>query len=87
MREDPKSETIGKENTVIAPERIQEKPNTGTVVAVGPGRVLENGERAPMDCEVGDKILYKAMSGMRVVHLDEEMTLIREDELLGAFEQ
>jgi chaperonin GroES len=68
---------------IIIPDTAKEKPQEGEVIAVGAGRVLENGERQTPDVNVGDKILFGKYSGTEVKHGDEEYLIMREDDILA----
>jgi chaperonin GroES len=68
---------------IIIPDTAKEKPQEGEVVAIGAGRVLENGERQAPDVQVGDKILFGKYSGTEVKYGDEEYLIMREDDILA----
>ncbi len=72
-----------KKGGIIIPDTAKEKPQEGEVVAVGPGKVGENGRRQPMDVKVGDKILFGKYSGSEVKLGDEEYLIMREEDVLG----
>ena len=59
------------------PDTAKEKPQRGTVVAVGPGKVTDDGKRQPMDVKVGDTILFDKYSGSKIRMDDEEYLIIR----------
>jgi chaperonin GroES len=61
----------------------KEKPQEGEVLAVGPGKVGDDGKRQPMDVKVGDKILFGKYSGSEVMLKDEEFLIMREEDVLG----
>lgn len=67
------------------PESSKEKPIQGTVVAVGPGKVLENGGRASMSIANGDRVVYPKFAGTEVTIEGDEHLILRESELLGVF--
>lgn len=67
------------------PESSKEKPIQGTVVAVGPGKVLENGNRADMSVGMGDRVVYSTYAGTEVDIDGVEHLILRESELLGVF--
>jgi len=67
------------------PESSKEKPIQGTVVAVGPGKVLENGNRADMSVGLGDRVVYSQYGGTEVDIDGVEHLILRESELLGVF--
>lgn len=68
------------------PDSAKEKPQQGEVVAVGKGKVKENGEIQPMDIKKGDKILFGKYSGSEIKLDGEELLIMREDEVLGVLE-
>jgi chaperonin GroES len=65
------------------PDSAKEKPQEGEVVAVGKGKRLENGNLVPLDVQVGDRILFGKYSGSDIKLEDEEVLIMREDEVLG----
>ena len=72
---------------IIIPDSAQEKPQEAEVVAVGPGKRLEDGTRVPVDVKVGDRILFGKYSSSDVKVDGEEYLIMREDEILGVVEQ
>jgi chaperonin GroES len=68
---------------IIIPDTAKEKPLEGKVVAVGSGRLDDNGKRIPMEVKVGDRILVGKYSGTEVKIDDIEHVILREDEILG----
>jgi chaperonin GroES len=71
---------------IIIPDTAKEKPQQAEVVAIGSGRVLENGERVPLTVKPGDKVLVGKWSGTDVKVVGEEYAILREDEILGVIE-
>jgi len=71
---------------IIVPDSAKEKPLQAEVVAVGSGRVLDNGERLPMSLKAGDKVLVGKWSGTEVKIDGEEYLILKEDEILGVFD-
>ena len=71
---------------IIIPDSAKEKPQEGEVIAVGNGKVLDNGTKVPMDVKVGDKILFGKYSGQEIKIDGEEYLIMREDEVLGVIE-
>ena len=67
---------------IYIPDTAKEKPQDGKVVAVGPGRLTDDGKRVPMEVEVGDKIVYSKYSGTEYRVGDTEYLVIREDDVL-----
>ena len=70
---------------IIIPDTAKEKPQQGEVVAVGEGKILEDGTRQPLDVKPGDRVLFGKYSGSEVKIDDEEYLIMREDEILGVF--
>jgi len=68
---------------IIIPDTAKEKPQQGEVVGVGNGKLLEDGERAPIDVKVGDRILFGKYSGSEVTIEGSEYLVVREDEILA----
>ncbi len=68
---------------IIIPDAAKEKPQEAEVVAVGPGKLQENGERSPLDVSVGDRVLIGKYSGSDIKIDDEDMVILREDEILA----
>ncbi|MBI4746141.1 MAG: co-chaperone GroES [Deltaproteobacteria bacterium] len=72
---------------IIIPETAKEKPSEGEIVAVGKGKVLENGTVLPLDVKVGDRILFSRYGGTEVKIEGEEHLIMREDDILGVVEK
>ena len=68
---------------IIIPDSAKEKPQEGEVIAVGNGKMLENGTRVSLDVVAGDKILFGKYSGAEIKMDGEEYLILREDEVLG----
>jgi chaperonin GroES len=71
---------------IVLPDTAKEKPQEGEVVAVGSGRILDNGQRVPMDVKVGEKVLYSKYAGNEIKINDEEYLILREMDVLGVVE-
>ena len=71
---------------IVIPDTATEKPIKGEVIAVGTGKVLDNGEKRPVDLKVGDKVLFGKYSGTEVKVNDEELLVMREDDIMGVIE-
>jgi len=71
---------------IIIPETAKEKPQEGKVVAVGKGKMLEDGKVVPLELKAGDKILFGKYSGTEVKIEGEEHLIMREDDILGVIE-
>jgi chaperonin GroES len=68
---------------IVIPDTAKEKPQEGEVVAVGNGKVLENGTRTTMEVKAGDRILFGKYAGSEVKIEGEELLIMREDDILG----
>ncbi len=68
---------------IIIPDTAKEKPQEGEVIAVGNGKVLENGQKLALDVKAGDKILFGKYSGTDIKIDGEEYLILREDEVLA----
>ena len=71
---------------IVIPDSAKEKPIQGEVVAVGKGKQLEAGGVQAMDVKVGDKVLYGKYSGTEVKIGDEELLVMREEDIMGVVE-
>jgi chaperonin GroES len=71
---------------IVIPDTAAEKPDQGEVMAIGKGRILEDGKLRPLDVKVGDKILFGKYSGSEVKLNGEEHLIMREDDILGVIE-
>ena len=71
---------------IIIPDTAKEKPSEGKVIAVGGGKVREDGTVQPLDVKRGDRILFSKYSGTEVTIEGEEHLIIREDDVLGVCE-
>ncbi len=68
---------------IILPDTAKEKPQEGTIVAAGPGKVSDNGTKVPMEVKTGDKILYGKYSGTEITIDGEEHLIMRESDILA----
>ncbi len=71
---------------IIIPDTAKEKPAEGEVVAVGPGKMNDAGERIAMDVKVGDRVLFSKYGGTDVKLDGEDYLIMREDDILGIIE-
>ncbi|MCX7668337.1 MAG: co-chaperone GroES [Atribacterota bacterium] len=71
---------------IILPDTAKEKPQQGKVVAVGTGKVDENGNRKPLEVKEGDKVLFGKYAGTEVKVDEEEYLIMREDDIRGITE-
>jgi chaperonin GroES len=72
---------------LVIPDTAKEKPQEGTVVAVGPSRVDDNGNRVPLDVAVGDVVLYSKYGGTEVKYSGEEYLVLSARDLLAVVER
>ena len=71
---------------IIIPDTAKEKPVEGKVVAVGAGKILENGEKQPLEVKKGDKILFGKYAGTEINIEGEEHLIMREDDIIAIVE-
>ena len=71
---------------IVIPDSATEKPMRGEVVAVGNGKILDNGEVRSLDVKTGDKVLFGKYSGNDVKVGDEELVIMREDDIMAVIE-
>jgi chaperonin GroES len=72
-----------KKGSIIIPDTAKEKPQEGEIVAIGPGRVTEEGKKIPLEVKSGDKVLYGKYSGTEVTVDDKEYLIMRESDILA----
>ena len=75
-----------KKGGIIIPDTAKEKPQEGRVIAVGNGKVGEDGKKSPLDVKSGDKILFGKYSGSEVKLEDKEYLILREQDVLAILE-
>jgi len=68
---------------IVLPDTVKEKPQEGKVVAVGKGRVSDDGKRIPMDVKVGDIVVYAKYGGAEIKIADEDLVILREADILA----
>ncbi len=71
---------------IIIPDTAKEKPQQGTVIAVGTGIVLKDGKTIPLQVKPGDRVLFSKYGGTEVKFVDEDYLVMREDDILGILE-
>jgi chaperonin GroES len=71
---------------LIIPDTAKEKPQEGKIIAVGDGRINEDGTLRPLDVREGDRVLFSKYSGSEIQSLDQEHLIIREDDVLAVLE-
>jgi len=68
---------------IYIPDTVKEKPQEGEVIAVGPGKMSEDGKRIEMDIKVGDRVIYAKYGGTEIKVDDEELIILRESDILA----
>lgn len=68
---------------IVLPDAAKEKQQRGTVIAVGPGRLLDSGERAPVSVQVGDQVLFGKYGGTEIEVDGEDVKILRESDILA----
>jgi chaperonin GroES len=68
---------------IVIPDTAKEKPQEGEVIAVGIGKLLDNGNRAPMEVKVGDRVLFAKYGGTEFRLLEEDLLVLRESDVLA----
>lgn len=74
------------EGGIIIPDTAKEKPQQASVLAVGEGRITDDGKVQPMDVKAGDKVVFSKYAGTEVKIDGDELLVIREDDVLGVIE-
>jgi len=72
---------------IFLPDGAKEKPTRGKVIAVGPGKLLESGKRAPVAVSVGNEVYYGKYAGTEVKIGDDKLVILKETDLLGVVEK
>lgn len=68
---------------IVIPDTAKEKPQEGVVLAVGPGKMTEDGKRIPPDVKVGDIVIYAKYGGTEIKEGDEDLIILRESDILA----
>jgi chaperonin GroES len=71
---------------IVIPDSATEKPIQGEIIAVGKGKILDNGESRPLDVKVGDRVLFGKYSGTEVKLDGNEFLVMREEDIMGVIE-
>ena len=72
---------------IVIPDTAKEKPIRGEVIAVGKGKVLDNGDQRPLDLKVGDEVLFGKYSGTEVKVEGDDLLVMREDDIMAVIEK
>ncbi|HUZ76025.1 MAG TPA: co-chaperone GroES [Chloroflexota bacterium] len=70
---------------IVLPDTASERPQEGTILAVGSGRVLDDGTKVPLEVKTGDKVLYAKYSGTEIKVEGEDLLIVSERDILGIF--
>ena len=81
VKQEPSEEKT--QSGILLPETAKEKPQVGTIIAVGPGRVLDNGQRVALEVTIGDKVIYSKYGGTEVKIDNEEYIILQERDILA----
>ncbi len=68
---------------IFIPDTAKEKPQEGEIIAVGPGKMTDDGKRIPLDLKVGDRVIYSKYGGSEIKIDDVEMIILRESDILA----
>ena len=79
----PLEEEETREGGIIIPDTAKEKPQKGEIMAVGSGKVMDDGKKQPLEVKKGDKVIYGKYAGTEVKIEEKEYLLMREDDILG----
>ena len=80
---EPQKEEEVKKGGIIIPDTAKEKPTTGKVIAIGTGKLDEDGKKIPFSVKVGDKVLMPKYGGTEVKMNDKDYQIMREEDILG----
>ena len=83
---EPEKEEEVTKSGIVLPDTAKEKPQKGKVVAVGPGKILDNGERSPMEVKEGDTVIYSKYAGTEVRIDDKEYLILSQRDILAILE-
>jgi chaperonin GroES len=83
QREASQEKTAG---GIVLPDNAKDKPARGTIVSVGEGKLLDNGRRNPLQVKVGDRVIFSSYAGETFKLDDEDLLLMREDDILAMIE-
>lgn len=81
----PMTEEEVSKGGIILPDTAKERPQRGQVIAVGPGRLDEDGKRVAMEVKKGDKVIYAKYAGTEIKEDEEEYLILRESDILAKF--
>jgi chaperonin GroES len=82
-REESESKTAG---GIVLPDTAKDKPSRGKIIAIGDGRLLDDGKRSKLQVKVGDKVLFTSYAPEQIKINDQELLLMREEDILAVIE-
>jgi chaperonin GroES len=82
-----KEEELTSPGGIVIPDTAKEKPIRGEVIAVGKGKILDNGDQRPLDVKVGDEVLFGKYSGTEVKVEGGDLLVMREDDIMAVIEK
>ena len=82
-REESEEKTAG---GIVLPDSAKDKPSRGKIIAIGDGRLLDDGKRSKLQVKVGDKVLFTSYAPETIIINDEELLLMREEDILAVIE-
>ncbi len=71
---------------IVLPDTAKDKPTRGTIIAIGDGRLMDDGQRAPLQVKVGDRVLFSSYAGDQFKLGDRELLLMREEDILAVLD-
>lgn len=83
---EPEKEEEKTKSGIVLPDTAKEKPQKGKVVAVGPGKILDNGQRSPMEIKEGDIVIYSKYAGTEIKIEDKEYLIVSDRDILAVLE-
>ena len=84
VKQEPSEEKT--QSGILLPDSAKEKPQVGTVIAVGTGRTLDNGQRLAMEVKIGDKVIYSKYGGTEVKVDGRKLLILKESDILAVVE-
>jgi len=83
---EPEKEEEKTKSGIVLPDTAKEKPQKGKVIAVGPGKILDNGQRSPMEIKEGDIVIYSKYAGTEIKIDDKEYLILSDRDILSVLE-
>ncbi len=83
---EPEEEEEKTKSGIVLPDTAKEKPQKGKVIAVGPGKILDNGQRSPMEIKEGDIVIYSKYAGTEIKIEDKEYLIVSDRDILAVLE-